>query len=311
MLSIIVPVYRNAASALELVRSLLQQQLRPDVSLEIIVVDDGSNDGSAEFLREHESEWVRIIPLPHNSGRSIARNTGANCARGNYLVFIDCDCRPQDSGFLSAHLDILRGGSIASLGPVVSAGEAGHFWSRYQNDASARREWQHSHGAEYSGTTANFAVLADAYHRCRGFDPRYTEYGFEDRDLLVRLSHLGSLGWCTDARVIHLDNLSLPNVLEKMRIAGGTSAALFAQDHPDAYKALGFSMLDVRLHPGLRPIASLTKPLLLITPVADRLLEHELIPYFAKKPIVKLLVALAYMQGTTTVPTLESGSCTT
>lgn len=302
MISVIVPVFRNATSALDLVEVLLQQRLPADASLEIIVVDDGSADGSADLLREHENPQIRVVALPRNMGRAVARNMGANRASGEFLFFIDCDCRPQDRGFLSAHLDVLRGGYIASLGPVVSQGEAGAFWPRYQNDASLRRERQHSRGTMYSGTTANFAVLAGVYRQSSGFDPRYTRYGFEDRDLLVRLSRQGSLGWCSEARVTHLDNLTLSGVLEKMRLAGGASAALFAQDHPDAYRSLGFAALDVRLHPGLRPIATLTKPLLLIAPVVDRLLGQRWIPYRAAKPIVKMLVALAYMQGTTLAP---------
>ena len=298
MISIIVPVFRNAGSALELVHLLRLQELPSDFMLEIIVVDDGSGDDSISHLQQQEDEHVRLIALPRNMGRSAARDAGAYHAQGKFLVFIDCDCRPEGQKFLSTHLDALRGGCIASLGPVV-APEGDHaFWSRYQNEASARRARQHAHGISYSGSTANFAVHADAYRQCNGFDPRYIAYGFEDRDLLVRLSHLGPLGWCPKARITHVDALTLPGVLEKMRTAAGTSAELFSHDHPQAYRSLGYAALDVRLHPWLSPIAALARPLLGAAPVVDRLLHQRWIPYQLVKPIVKVLMAFAYMQGT-------------
>lgn len=298
MISVIIPVYRNACGALDVAAALLQQALPQDTSLEVIIVDDGSGDGTASLLRQHENEHVRVLEHPYNIGRAAARGTGASQARGEYLVFIDCDCRPEDRGLLSAHLEVLRGGHIASTGPVVPRGCEDAFWSRYQGDASRRRGRQHSRGAVYSGTTANLAVLASAFRQSGGFDPRYVDYGFEDRDLLVRLSRLGSLQWCPEARVTHLAALTLPGVLDKMRIAGGGSAALFSRDHPEAYRSLGFAALDVRLHPTLRPLATLAGPVLRTAPLVERLLGRRWIPYGVARPVVKLFAGLAYMEGT-------------
>jgi GT2 family glycosyltransferase len=308
MISAIIPVYRNASGALDVVGVLLQQTLPQDASLEIIIVDDGSSDGTAGLLREHANENVRVLENPYNMGRSIACGTGANQARGGCLIFIDSDCIPESQSFLAAHLQVLRGGHIASIGPVVPPGSEVTFWSRYQGDASRRRERQHSRGAVYSGTTANFGVLTSAFRRSGGFDPRYVGYGFEDRDLLVRLSRLGSLEWCPEARVTHLDVLTLSGVLEKMRIAGGSSAALFSRDHPEAYRTLGFAALDVRLHPMLRPVAKLTRPLLRAAPAVERLLCRRWIPYRMTRPVVKLFAALAYMQGTAPTRRLNPAS---
>lgn len=304
MISVVIPVFRDAVRALNLVHSLLLQELPSDHPLEIVVVDDGSNDGSTELLRQRTNGQFRLVALAHNSGRSMARNAGAENARGEFLAFIDCDCRPEDPYFLASHLGMLRSGCIATCGPVMGDGHG--FWSRYQSDASARRARQHAQGSSFAGSTQNCVVQTEAFHRAGGFDNRYKEYGFEDRDLFARLSRLGKLGWCPDAAVRHLDTLALPTVLEKMHRAAGDSAILFARDHAKAYESLGYAALDVRLHAWLRALDLLLNPLLRTAPAINRLILHPRVPYLLVKPIVKFLVAIAYMHGTKVKPEVKT-----
>ncbi len=87
--SVIVPVYNAAPFLADCVGSLLAQAFSP---LEIILVDDGSTDGSGDicdsFASAHES--VRVIHKP-NGGMSDARNAGLDVALGRYIVFVDAD----------------------------------------------------------------------------------------------------------------------------------------------------------------------------------------------------------------------------
>ena len=295
MISVVIPVYRDTENAKSLVESLLHQRIPADSALEIIVVDDGSGDGTAEELRRLGNERVNIIALPKNSGRSVARNAGAQMANGDLLVFIDCDCRPIGNRFLEDHVESLRGDCIASYGPVEGNGD--DFWARYQKDASVRRSHQHAKGIAYAGSTQNFSVRRAAFLEAGSFDPRYREYGFEDRDLFVRLAKMGGSAWCNSARVRHLDNLDLMNVLVKMQLAAGTSALFFSHDHPDAYRALGYASIDVRLHGWLRPICFLAQPALRSGRAVNTLLKRSWMPYAIAKSVVKLLSALAYMKG--------------
>ena len=88
--SIIVPVYNRKAFLEAALLSISKQTCQ---SYEIIVIDDGSTDETAEyvdFLGEHLGEQVLTICQP-NSGVSVARNCGAKIATGNYLVFLDSD----------------------------------------------------------------------------------------------------------------------------------------------------------------------------------------------------------------------------
>ncbi len=90
-LSIIIPVYNAEKYLAECLDSCLNQDI-PAEDYEIICVNDGSTDGSAEILeryaREHSN--VRFITQP-NGGVSVARNTGIDAARGEYIWFVDAD----------------------------------------------------------------------------------------------------------------------------------------------------------------------------------------------------------------------------
>lgn len=86
MVSAIIPTYNRWPLVREALDSVLAQSYR---SFEVIVVDDGSSDGSADKLRQMES-CIRLIVQP-NRGVSAARNRGAEVARGKYLAFLDSD----------------------------------------------------------------------------------------------------------------------------------------------------------------------------------------------------------------------------
>lgn len=90
-LSIIVPAYNVAAYLRKCVDSLLNQNL-PTSDYEIILVDDGSNDGSGSIADEYASRFDNIkVVHQENRGLSGARNTGILHAEGNYVQFVDSD----------------------------------------------------------------------------------------------------------------------------------------------------------------------------------------------------------------------------
>lgn len=88
-ISIIIPVYNTEMYLERCVRSLMNQTYK---NLEIICVDDGSNDGSGEILDNLAREDCRIIVVhKENEGVSAARNKALFCATGDYIAFVDSD----------------------------------------------------------------------------------------------------------------------------------------------------------------------------------------------------------------------------
>lgn len=88
-LSVIIPVYNGEKYIKSVVEPVLTIN---DISYEIIIVDDGSTDGTheiAEKMAEHPN--VRLHSMPTNAGQSAARNAGISIAKGQYVTFLDVD----------------------------------------------------------------------------------------------------------------------------------------------------------------------------------------------------------------------------
>lgn len=89
LISVIVPIYNTQEYLTKCVQSVLDQTYQ---GFEILLVDDGSQDGSAEICRAFcgSDSRIRFLPLPHK-GVSAARNAGMDEAKGEYLFFLDSD----------------------------------------------------------------------------------------------------------------------------------------------------------------------------------------------------------------------------
>lgn len=88
ILSIIIPVY-NAEQYLEECLDSILNINRKDI--EIIIINDGSKDNSAEILKKYENEKMISIIHKENEGVAVARNMGIEKARGQYITFVDAD----------------------------------------------------------------------------------------------------------------------------------------------------------------------------------------------------------------------------
>jgi glycosyltransferase involved in cell wall biosynthesis len=296
LISVVIPIFQDGERAVVAARAMLMQSLPPGLNIEVIAVDDGSGDDTLKILAQCKDERLLVIQLDSNHGRSTARNVGAQRARGEMIVFMDCDCIPADDSFLAEHHKTLQSGCVASTGHVTGIDD--DFWSRYQRDASQRRQYQHAKGAVCAGSSQNMAVRGSAFEGVGGFDTAFRHYGFEDRDLLLRLADVGNIAWAADAVVYHLDSLTLPEVSRKMMQAGGSSARAFARRHPVAYRTLGYAGIDARLHPWLRPVGTMSGPFALrLAPHIDPMLKR--LPFPLAKILVKSTCALAFLYGTT------------
>jgi glycosyltransferase involved in cell wall biosynthesis len=92
-LSVVVPVYNEAATIRPVVEAILEQEL-PGVAREILLVDDGSTDGSREIIRELEAQHpdaIRALLCPDNRGKGAAVRRGIAESRSDLILIQDAD----------------------------------------------------------------------------------------------------------------------------------------------------------------------------------------------------------------------------
>lgn len=87
MISVVIPLYNKRDSIARTIESVLKQTF---TDFEIIVVDDGSKDGSSEIVRSFEDERIKIIQQ-ENAGVAAARNRGIKASNGEFVALLDGD----------------------------------------------------------------------------------------------------------------------------------------------------------------------------------------------------------------------------
>ena len=125
MLSILMPVYNERERVERAIAEVLETEL--PTRFELIVVDDGSTDGTRDILRGRDwGERVRLLEHEHNQGKGAAVRTGLAQARGEYAAIFDADLEydPNDLGLLMPPL--IDGRANACFGVRAFDGYTSH-----------------------------------------------------------------------------------------------------------------------------------------------------------------------------------------
>lgn len=184
MVSVVVTAYNVRAFIAETLRSVMSQ---PYANFEVIVVDDGSTDGTDRIL-ESVSDDARISVIRQtNKGSSSARNAGARAAKGEFLAFIDGD-DVATSHRLHSSIEALQQypDSALSYGRIDLIDEAGKTLSR-RRSSRYRSGWvagelRYRNFIPFSAIT----VKRKAFERVGGFDESIRSS--EDWEFLWRLA---------------------------------------------------------------------------------------------------------------------------
>ncbi len=121
-LSVIVPVYNERNTVAEVLRRMRRVEL--PVELEVVVVDDGSTDGTSQILAALEDSTVQVVRHPSNMGKGAAIRTALEHVRGDLVLIQDADLEYDPEDWPRLLRPILRGRSEVVYGSRFS-GEGG------------------------------------------------------------------------------------------------------------------------------------------------------------------------------------------
>lgn len=193
--SFIIPVFNQLAYTQACLGSL-KRTLPPGLSHEIILIDDGSSDGTREFLRELAPPYV-VLLNDRNLGYAASNNRGARIAQGEFLVLLNNDL-VLEAGWLEpllgAYREIPRAGVVGNIQLAADSGAVDHVgivfrdggYPVHHREPVAAAQSRGPYAAFPGGVTAACcAVRREWFLRSGGFDEGYRN-GFEDSDLCLR-----------------------------------------------------------------------------------------------------------------------------
>ncbi len=236
-ISVVIPTYNRKPILTKCLDALEHQQVPEELAnggYEVIVVDDGSTDGTVAWLQSSADQYphVRLFEQAHQ-GPAAARNLGVEQAQGDIIIFIDSDLVVTET-FLAAHLEGLRQGKrklksdrLFTYGRVINTANF---------DAPTTEPFKVTDYSAAYFATGNVAIARKWLLEAGLFDTGFQLYGWEDLELGVRLKKLNlTLIKCPDAVGYHwhppFSLEQIPKLIDQ-EIQRGKMGVVFYKKHP-------------------------------------------------------------------------------
>ena len=225
--SIIVPAYNAAQTLEECLEALLEQSV-PQDEYEVILVDDGSTDGTATLA---QSYGVRVLTRQHR-GPAAARNAGVDEAKDEIILFTDADCAPtrkwieeMTRPFADPEVVGVKGTYLTRQRELVARFVQIEYEDRYHRTA------QQDHIDFIDTYSAGYR--RDIFLANGGFDTTFPTASVEDQELSFRLARKGyKMVFAPEAQVYHRHDVSLIEYARR-KFNIGYWKALLTQWHPE------------------------------------------------------------------------------
>ncbi len=252
--SIVIPTY-NGRALLERCLAAIERHrpVDPRMAIEVVVADDASTDGTAEWLAER-NPWARVVRLERNGGFCAAANAGIAAARAPFIQLLNNDAEPT-AGWVEAGLAPFAQAAVGSVAPLVlvrddparvdSAGDAYTFfgWPTKRGHGEPAQRWADRTPDEAFGASGSSAFYRSAaLEKVGGYDALLGAY-YEDVDLAFRLRWAGYVCVFTPRSVVlHEVSATYDHRRPALERALSRNAEIvFWSNMPPAMLALGLS----------------------------------------------------------------------
>ncbi|MDK2957482.1 MAG: hypothetical protein PWQ57_2980 [Desulfovibrionales bacterium] len=135
VLSVVIPAYNESRTIIPLLRKVNEQRI-DGVRLEVVVVDDGSTDGTVELLQQNPGLYTRLERMEKNSGKGAAVKRGLSAATGDYILFQDADLEYDPANYDKLLSPVLEHDAEIVMGSRLSASPVSrvyYYWHKQGN----------------------------------------------------------------------------------------------------------------------------------------------------------------------------------
>jgi glycosyltransferase involved in cell wall biosynthesis len=244
--SIVVPTFNRLADLRRVVAAVSEQIQRFPGTCELVVVNDGSSDGTGEWLDVHAPEFGFKAVHQDNAGPARARNRGVSESDGEIILFLGDDTVPAD-GWLLEHLEghrIAGGtGAVAILGYTSFPAQWDSPFLRWINEQGAQFGYaliENPSRVPFNFFyTSNISLPRAVFEGLGGFREDFPAAAWEDIEFAYRAVDGGlTLRYQPRARTIHHHRIGIRSFCRRQQTSG-RSAAIFAGLHPELEAFLG------------------------------------------------------------------------
>lgn len=133
--SLIVPAYNEVATIIQILQQIRKQSVA-GAEFEVIVVDDGSRDGTAALVEKHPDLYDKLVKRPKNGGKGAAVVDGLRVATGEFILFQDADLEYSPSHYATLLFPVLNLGAQVVMGSRFLAAQYTRvlfFWHKVGN----------------------------------------------------------------------------------------------------------------------------------------------------------------------------------
>jgi glycosyltransferase involved in cell wall biosynthesis len=223
--SVIIPTYNDGDTLQRAINSVFDQTYS---DFEIIVIDDGSTDDTAEKVEDYESDRLEYVVHKENKGGSAARNTGIKRASGEYMAFLDADDEWMPDK-LEVQISELESKSEKWVGIYCDKENITSMKSNFENILSSMI-FEVGEQIKEGGTellprvfkmeielgSSTLVIKRETIERMEGFDPDFRRH--QDLEFVVRLLKHGKLAY-VDRKLVkkYGGNRPEPEVMEGVK----------------------------------------------------------------------------------------------
>src|SRR4030043_555711 len=209
-ISVIIPTFNSAKELTKCLESFKTQTLSNE-NFEVIVVDDGSNDGTKDAAAKYSVRYM----YQQNRGPAAARNNGANQAQVEIILFTDADCEPQ-SNWIEEMINPLDDPQVVGVKGVYKTRQkelvARLVQIEYEHKYERMKKFKYIDFID----TYSAGYRKDIFLKYNGFDERYPKESVEDQEFSFRLPRDGDkMGFNPEAVVYHKHSACLPGSLRQ------------------------------------------------------------------------------------------------